>query len=198
MNTIVYIYIYKHDCVHIYKHYSVHDLQADVYGQQVDLRPSNTWVKKLSEVPVTELLQTHAVNAMAPFIFVQQLKPLLEKASSTAGEAYVVNVSAREGKFNKSYNSMCHPHTNMAKASLNMLTRTSAEDYAASGIFMNAVDTGWVTDETPLVQHQHHNGRGDEPFEPPLDEVTPSLPAWRTDLRPATHAGILTIASLAA
>jgi len=145
--------------------------EADVYGQQIDLRPENTWVSKIDKVAVGELLQTHAVNAMAPFILVQKLKPLLARSGEECNEAYVVNVSAREGKFSKAYNSMNHPHTNMAKASLNMLTRTSADDYADSAIFMNSVDTGWVTHETPLVDHWKHTGRMDEQFEPPLDEL---------------------------
>jgi len=144
--------------------------EADAYGQQVDMRTSNTWVRKLVDVPIEELLQTHAVNAMAPFVLVKTLKRLMV-ARQEGDEAYIINVSAREGKFNKSYNSMCHPHTNMAKASLNMLTRTSADDYATNGIYMNSVDTGWVTDETPLPQHSEHKGRCDEVFEPPLDEL---------------------------
>lgn len=37
-----------------------------------------------------------------------------------------------------------HPHTNAAKAALNMMTRTSAQDYVDSMIFMTAVDTGWI------------------------------------------------------
>lgn len=40
----------------------------------------------------------------------------------------------------------------MAKASLNMMTRTSAADYANDSIWMTAVDTGWVTDENPFMK----------------------------------------------
>jgi NAD(P)-dependent dehydrogenase (short-subunit alcohol dehydrogenase family) len=47
------------------------------------------------------------------------------------------------------HKSACHPHTNAAKAALNMMTRTSAQDYARSRIFMTAVDTGWINDENP-------------------------------------------------
>jgi len=38
----------------------------------------------------------------------------------------------------------------MAKAALNMMTHTSALDFAKDGVYMNAVDTGWVTDEDPI------------------------------------------------
>eukprot|EP00603_Paraphysomonas_imperforata_P014112 CAMPEP_0114479842 /NCGR_PEP_ID=MMETSP0104-20121206/16802_1 /TAXON_ID=37642 ORGANISM="Paraphysomonas imperforata, Strain PA2" /NCGR_SAMPLE_ID=MMETSP0104 /ASSEMBLY_ACC=CAM_ASM_000202 /LENGTH=41 /DNA_ID= /DNA_START= /DNA_END= /DNA_ORIENTATION= len=38
----------------------------------------------------------------------------------------------------------------MAKAALNMMTRTAADDFRKSNIFMTAVDTGWINDENPL------------------------------------------------
>lgn len=85
------------------------------------------------------------------------------------GKKHIVNVSAMEGKFLRFKKSARHPHTNMAKAALNMLTHTAAGDLAKYGIFMNAVDTGWVTDEDPAVlasyKQQHHD------FQPPLDIV---------------------------
>ena len=61
-----------------------------------------------------------------------------------------------------------HPHTNMAKAALNMMTRTSGADYAKAYIYMNSVDTGWITDESPLSKKQR---RADEDKLCPLDEV---------------------------
>lgn len=48
-----------------------------------------------------------------------------------------------EGKFGQPHKNDRHPHTNMAKASLNMMTLTIASSYAEEGIFVNAVDTGW-------------------------------------------------------
>lgn len=53
---------------------------------------------------------------------------------------FIINVSAMEGKFNRS-KTPNHPQTNMAKAALNMMTRTSAQDYAEDLIFMNCADT---------------------------------------------------------
>ena len=62
-----------------------------------------------------------------------------------------------------------HPHTNMAKAALNMMTRTSAAEYARSArIWMNAVDTGWINDENPLPTARDIADTG---FQTPIDEV---------------------------
>lgn len=81
---------------------------------------------------------------------------------------FIVNVSAMEGKFYR-FKTSNHPHTNMAKAALNMMTRTSAQDYRDSGIFMTAVDTGWINDEKPLEKAAAHEKR--HAFQTPLDEV---------------------------
>jgi NAD(P)-dependent dehydrogenase (short-subunit alcohol dehydrogenase family) len=51
-----------------------------------------------------------------------------------------------EGVFNRPNKQSSHPHTNMAKASLNMITRTSAQQFINDNIYMNSVDTGWVTE----------------------------------------------------
>ena len=96
-----------------------------------------------------ELLETQLVNAVAPFVLNARLKPLLLRTPER--DKHVVNVSAVEGQFYRRFKTTRHPHTNMAKAALNMMTRTSAADYHADGIHMNSVDTGWVTDEDPLA-----------------------------------------------
>ncbi len=135
--------------------------------QQVDMRDFNTWRMTLAEVPTAELLEVHLVNAVAPFVLNARLRPLL--AAVTTRDAHVVNVSAMEGQFYRRWKTDKHPHTNMAKAALNMMTRTSASDYVRDGIHMNSVDTGWVTDEDP----QHHAERKQRihGFHPPLDIV---------------------------
>ena len=135
--------------------------------QQVDLRDTNTWRMTLAEVPTAELLEVHLVNAVAPFVLNARLRPLL--AAVPTRDAHVVNVSAMEGQFYRRWKTDKHPHTNMAKAALNMMTRTSAADYVRDGIHMNSVDTGWVTDEDP----QHHAERKQKihGFHPPLDIV---------------------------
>jgi NAD(P)-dependent dehydrogenase (short-subunit alcohol dehydrogenase family) len=140
-------------------------LDADL--QQVDLRKMNSWRLQMHEVSTIELLEVHLVNAVAPFVLNARLKPLM-MAVATA-DKHIVNVSAMEGQFYRTYKSDKHPHTNMAKASLNMMTRTSAADYVEHGIHMNSVDTGWVTDEDPIehaeMKREMHN------FHPPLDIV---------------------------
>ena len=135
--------------------------------QQLDLRDRNSWRLTLAEVSSVELLETQLVNAVAPFVLNARLKPLMLRTPER--DKHIVNVSAVEGQFYRRFKTTRHPHTNMAKAALNMMTRTSAADYHADGIHMNSVDTGWVSDEDPvhIAQRktaQHH-------FHPPLDIV---------------------------
>ena len=141
--------------------------RTDADLQQVDLRVMNSWRMTLSQVPSPELLEVQLVNAIAPFILCSKLKELMMRHPT--GEKHIVNVSAMEGQFSRRTKTDKHPHTNMAKAALNMMTLTSAPDYAASGIFMNAVDTGWVTDEDPIALSTRKQAVHD--FQPPLDVV---------------------------
>ncbi len=140
-------------------------LDADL--QQVDLRSINTWRLTLADVSTPEMLEVHLVNAVAPFILAAKLKPLMLR--HTTGEQHIINASAMEGKFTRYTKTDKHPHTNMAKAALNMMTLTSAPDYAKNKIYMNAVDTGWITDEDPAQLSQAKKEEHD--FEPPLDIV---------------------------
>eukprot|EP00042_Codosiga_hollandica_P059885 m.920420 g.920420 ORF g.920420 m.920420 type:complete len:286 (+) comp64710_c0_seq1:994-1851(+) len=135
--------------------------------QQLDLRETNSWVLKLEEIETPELAEVFAINTMAPFILNARLKSLM--CRSPASDRFIVNVSAVEGQFSRSTKGATHPHTNMAKAAVNMMTRTSAQDYAKSNIFMTSVDTGWVSDESPLPISARFVSEQD--FQPPLDEV---------------------------
>ncbi|MFH2202606.1 MAG: SDR family oxidoreductase [Elusimicrobiota bacterium] len=140
-------------------------LDADL--QQVDMRQVNSWRLGLAEVSTPEMLELQLVNSVAPYILCAKLKPLMLRHDNR--DKHIVNVSAMEGSFSRHTKTDKHPHTNMAKAALNMMTLTSAPDYAGSGIYMNAVDTGWVTDEDP-AQHAERK-RMEHGFEPPLDIV---------------------------
>jgi NAD(P)-dependent dehydrogenase (short-subunit alcohol dehydrogenase family) len=135
--------------------------------QQVDLRDRNSWRLLLHEVSSVELLETQLVNAVAPFVINARLKPLME--ATPGSHKHIVNVSAVEGQFYRPLKTTKHPHTNMAKAALNMMTRTSATDYLASGINMNSVDTGWVSDEDPVEIAERKTA--EHRFHPPLDIV---------------------------
>lgn len=135
--------------------------------QQVDLRGRNSWRLLLHEVSSVELLEVQLVNAVAPFVLNARLKPLMLKTPGR--DKHVVNVSAVEGQFYRKWKTTRHPHTNMAKAALNMMTRTAAADYQADGIHMNSVDTGWVTDEDPVEIAARKVV--DQRFHPPLDIV---------------------------
>jgi NAD(P)-dependent dehydrogenase (short-subunit alcohol dehydrogenase family) len=139
----------------------------DGEGQQLDLRDGNSWRMQLADVPTTELLEVQLVNAIAPFILTSKLKPLMLRTPTR--DKHIVNVSAMEGQFYRSLKTTRHPHTNMAKAALNMMTRTSAPEFAEDGIHMNSVDTGWVTDEDPFELSVKKEG--DQRFAPPLDSV---------------------------
>jgi len=139
----------------------------DTDQQQIDLRDVNSWRLRLAEVSTVELLEVQLVNAIAPFILNARLKPLMLRVATA--DKHIVNVSAMEGVFYRAYKTDKHPHTNMAKAALNMLTRTSAQDYARDGIHMNSVDTGWITDEDPA--HITERKREELGFHPPLDLV---------------------------
>ena len=135
--------------------------------QQVDLRGRNSWRLLLAEVPSVELLEVHLVNAIAPFVINARLKALMLKTPER--DKHVVNVSAVEGQFYRNFKTTRHPHTNMAKAALNMMTRTAAADYHHDGIHMNSVDTGWVTDEDPIEIATRKTE--EQRFHPPLDSL---------------------------
>jgi len=135
--------------------------------QQVDRREINSWRLALDQVSTVELLEVQLVNAVAPFVLNAKLRALMARERSM--DKHIVNVSAMEGQFYRRFKTDKHPHTNMAKAALNMMTRTSAPDYARDGIFMNSVDTGWVTDEDPA--HIAERKTRESGFHPPLDIV---------------------------
>jgi NAD(P)-dependent dehydrogenase (short-subunit alcohol dehydrogenase family) len=135
--------------------------------QQVDLRGRNSWRLLLSEVSAVELLEVQLVNAVAPFILNARLKALMLRTPER--DKHIVNVSAVEGQFYRNFKTTRHPHTNMAKAALNMMTRTSATDFVNDGIHMNSVDTGWVTDEDPAEIAARKTA--EQRFHPPLDIV---------------------------
>ncbi len=143
------------------------DGQLDQDLQQVDLRDRNSWRLMLAEVSTVELLETQLVNAVAPFVVNARLKGLMLRTPER--DKHIVNVSAVEGQFYRRFKTTKHPHTNMAKAALNMMTRTSAAEYQADGIHMNSVDTGWVSDEDPLDIAERKTA--EHRFHPPLDIV---------------------------
>lgn len=134
--------------------------------ERADSRDVNSWLLPLDRVSAPEMLEVQLVNSVAPFLLNSRLKPLLTR--SPHERRFIVNVSAMEGQFARR-KTIYHPHTNMAKAALNMMTRTSADDYARDGIYMNSVDTGWVTDENPTPKRTRK--QDEDGFFPPLDIV---------------------------
>ncbi|MEV5477070.1 MULTISPECIES: SDR family NAD(P)-dependent oxidoreductase [unclassified Streptomyces] len=139
----------------------------DAGGLVPDLHDTNSWIQAVEEVTPVELLEVQLCNSTAPFILISRLRAAL--AGSAARRTYIVNVSAMEGVFSRGYKGAGHPHTNMAKAALNMLTRTSAQEmFEKDHILMTAVDTGWITDERP---HPDKVRLAQEGFHAPLDLV---------------------------
>ncbi|MEU3984180.1 SDR family NAD(P)-dependent oxidoreductase [Streptomyces sp. NPDC026672] len=139
----------------------------DAGGLVPDLHDTNSWIQSVDEVTPVELLEVQLCNSTAPFILISRLRPAM--AAAAARRTYVVNVSAMEGVFSRGYKGAGHPHTNMAKAALNMLTRTSAEEmFEKDRILMTAVDTGWITDERP---HPDKVRLAEAGFHAPLDLV---------------------------
>ena len=144
---------------------------VDAGGLLPDVAVSNSWTQTVDEVDPLELLEVQLCNSVAPFLLVSRLRPALAEAArrATSGRAHVVNVSAMEGQFSRTYKGAGHPHTNMAKAALNMMTRTSSRElFETDRILMNAVDTGWITDERP---HQDKLRIAAEGWHAPLDLV---------------------------
>jgi NAD(P)-dependent dehydrogenase (short-subunit alcohol dehydrogenase family) len=138
----------------------------DAGGLVPDTTPTNSWSDFVHEVGALEMLEVQLCNVTAPFILVSRLRAAMN--GSPFPRRYVVNVSAMEGIFKRGYKGAGHPHTNMAKASMNMLTRTSAAELFTDGILMTSVDTGWITDERP---HPTKLRLADEGFHAPLDLV---------------------------
>lgn len=136
----------------------------DENGQPLDLRPTNSWVLPLQAVNLQEVAEVQLVNYIAPYQLISELHSALKRVHNNTDFATIVNVSSMEGKFHDHFKSRFHPHTNAAKAALNMLVRTSSDDFRREGILFTAVDTGWVTEMTPniaSIQVRHT----------PLDEI---------------------------
>ena len=136
--------------------------RVDENGIQVDMRSKNTWVQKISETPNSELLAVTLINYIAPFILIRDLSPLFKNNDNT----FIVNVSSMEGKYTTGNYAKTdrHVHNNCAKASLNMLTRSLAFSWKQDNIYVNSVETGWITDEFPEPTKW-------KSFLPPLDEI---------------------------
>ena len=143
-----------------------HELDLNRFGQPVDTREKNSWNSTLEEIDMAELLEVNLINQIAPYYLIKELAGLMRV--SRFAKQFIINVTSSEGQFSYENKTIFHPHTNMTKASLNMLTRTSAEEYQKYGIYMNAVDVGWVSTgaREALRQKQFNEG-----YIPPLDPV---------------------------
>jgi NAD(P)-dependent dehydrogenase (short-subunit alcohol dehydrogenase family) len=141
-------------------------LPVNRFGQPVDLREKNSWNSKMEEIGLEELLEVNLINQISPYLMVSELRPLME--TSPLKERFIINVTSSEGQFSYINKTVFHPHTNMTKAALNMMTRTSAGDFVENGIYMNSVDVGWIS----TGAHEEKRARLFEKLKiPPLDSV---------------------------
>ncbi|CAF0875432.1 unnamed protein product [Adineta steineri] len=144
-------------------------ISFDVNHQPIDFRSNNSWMLRLDQLSTMEMNEVFAINTLAPFILNSKLKILMtDKHPDRESKKFIINVSAMEGSFSRKNKTDRHPHTNAAKAALNMMTRTSANDYQKSNIYMISVDTGWINDEKPL--HKAYECMTNYDFQTPLDE----------------------------
>ena len=129
----------------------------DKDGQQLDLRDNNSWMYELEDVSLVEMYEILQINLIAPFLLNTKLLPVLQQNKNMA---FIINVSAMEGNFYAPRKHSRHPHNEYRrKHALNMMTRTVAEHYKNLGVFMNSVDTGWITNEKPNPQNLGENER---------------------------------------
>lgn len=142
------------------------NIKLNRFDQPVDNREKTSWNSTLEEISLHELIEVNLINQIAPFFLIKELKPLLE--NSNFEEKFIINVTSSEGIFNHSNKTYFHPHTNMTKASLNMMTLTSAKEFSKKNIFMSCVDVGWIsTGATENLRKKQF----DQGYIPPLDPV---------------------------
>lgn len=136
------------------------------FGQPVDNRDKTSWNSTLEEVSMYELVEVNLINHIAPYFLIKELKPLMK--NSAFKEKFIINVTSSEGIFSYDNKTMFHPHTNMTKAALNMMTLTSAKEFEKDQIYMTAVDVGWISTgaKESLRKKQFEQG-----YIPPLDSV---------------------------
>ncbi len=142
------------------------EVQLTRFGQPVDNREKTSWNSTLEEISMYELVEVNLINQIAPYFLIKELKPLF--LNSHFEERFIVNVTSSEGIFSYTNKTIFHPHTNMTKAALNMMTLTSAKEFAVDSIFMTSVDVGWISTgaKESLRKKQFEEG-----YIPPLDSV---------------------------
>jgi len=133
-------------------------------GSELEPYAKSSWVQSLFEIPYEDVISAHAVNTFVPLILCRELLPLMGSSTPSAPtsipgapetertrpQAYIINVSSREGIFEDRTDSTAkqgtHVHTNMSKAALNMITETEAATaWKTRQVAMNTVDPGYMS-----------------------------------------------------
>lgn len=97
-----------------------------------------TWGAPFDEFPVPGWDKVLNLNLRAPFILTQQLRPLLESASTAADPARVINIGSIDGIAAPRFDNFSY---SAAKAGLHHLTKHMAAKLAPS-ILVNAIAPG--------------------------------------------------------
>ena len=141
-------------------------------GQPYDFsQGKNSWNFELDEIPFQEFTEVQVINTWTPYYLCVKLKPLMMQ--SPFPDKYIVNVTSVEGIFNH-FKRSSHVHTNMAKAALNMFTRTCGSYLKDMGIYMTCVDTGWISpmnEMNSLLDKNKKKSYENEFVNVPLDEL---------------------------
>ena len=141
-------------------------------GQPYDFsKGKNSWNFEFDEIPFQEFTEVQIINTWTPYYLCVKLKPLMMQ--SPFPDKYIVNVTSVEGIFSH-FKRSSHVHTNMAKAALNMFTRTCGSYLKDIGIYMTCVDTGWVSpmnEMNSLLDKDKKNSYENEFVNVPLDEL---------------------------
>ncbi|MBK03631.1 MAG: short-chain dehydrogenase [Deltaproteobacteria bacterium] len=141
--------------------------ELNMYGQPADNRAYTSWEQEIEDVEDFELLEVHMINAMAPFLLMKHLRPLM--LNSPFEKRFIVNVTSIEGQFvtsKKPTKGAKHPHTNMTKSALNMLTFSGAHADTKLGLYRVGVDPGWASIENGMITREKWIELG---VEAPLD-----------------------------
>lgn len=124
----------------------------------------NSWVARSDDIDPREMLEVQLINVTAPFFLSTRLKPLMLRSSNL--NKFIINVSSVEGRFNRKRKLSRHIHTNMAKASLNMMTNSMSSDYCNDRIYIYSCDPGWITSQFPS---EYENNKNFVPYLTPDD-----------------------------
>lgn len=124
-----------------------HGRTCDQFGELITVG-GRFWNLEAYQVGVQEIMEINLVNSIVPQYLISALQPMMNQQSNhdrQMNSKYIVLVTCQEGRFSMTKKPTTHFHTNAAKAACNMITRTVADEYRKSGIYINSVDPGFIS-----------------------------------------------------